>query len=209
MSVLSRPTPGPVGAVVLHVVYPAATCPPGQTGHWEVAPSFAAFLAMLTDYDPDHVKAIKSGDAGVLRSWLVAGGDPSQVYRGMSLLAYGVCHAQPEAVLELLARGAPVQKHLLIEAEHVGCRQVIDLLRAHQGPARGAPRGAPRARRWRASPPRPAAGATALSTGPAPRLRSFHLSLRAIAPAGRYPPRQRPGWSDRQLKTVAGRGIMR
>jgi hypothetical protein len=112
---------------------------PGRPGHCEVAPSFAAFLAMLTDYDPNHVKAIKSGDASLLRSWLAAGGDPKELYRGMPLIAYGVYHGQPEAVRELLARGAPATKHLLVEAEHVGCREVIDLLRAHLEPVRAAP----------------------------------------------------------------------
>jgi uncharacterized protein (TIGR02996 family) len=116
---------------------------PGQLGHWEVAPSFAAFLAMLTDYDPDHIRAIKSGDANALRSCLAAGGDPNQLYRGMSLLAYGVYNSQPEAVGELLARGALISTYLLVEAEHLGCREVSDLLRAHPESVRAEPRGAP------------------------------------------------------------------
>jgi uncharacterized protein (TIGR02996 family) len=95
------------------------------------APTFAAFLGMLTDYDPDHVKAAKAGDAAALRRWLDVGGDPNEVYRGMPLLTYGVIYSRPAIVRELLAAGANIYEGLLAQAKHEGCQEVIDLLRSH------------------------------------------------------------------------------
>ena len=97
-----------------------------------VAPTFAAFLAMLTDYDPDHIKAIKAGDGAALRRWLNAGGDPDERYHGRPLIAHGQDHARPESVRELLAHGAKLSGGLLMDAgRHSGSQELIDLLRSH------------------------------------------------------------------------------
>jgi uncharacterized protein (TIGR02996 family) len=96
-----------------------------------VAPTFAAFLAMLTDYDPDHVKAIETGDVAALRRWLDAGGDPNERYHGRPLISYGWIHVRPECVRELLTHGAKLWGGLLMEARHSGCQELIDLLRSH------------------------------------------------------------------------------
>jgi uncharacterized protein (TIGR02996 family) len=96
-----------------------------------LAPSFAAFLAMLTDYDPDHVKAIKNGDVAALRRWLDAGGDPNECYRAQPLLSYGQMHVRPDCVRELLVRGAELWGGLLMNASHSGSQELVDLLRSH------------------------------------------------------------------------------
>jgi hypothetical protein len=97
-----------------------------------VAPTFAAFLAMLTDYDPDHVKAIKTGDVAALRQWLDAGGDPDDQYHGRPLIVHGQAHDRPESVRELLAHRAELTGGLLMEAgRNSGCQELIDLLRLH------------------------------------------------------------------------------
>jgi uncharacterized protein (TIGR02996 family) len=93
-----------------------------------VAPSFATFLGMLTDYDPDHVKAIKIGDVEVLRRWLDAGGNPNDLYHGQFLISYGVTYRQPEAVRELLARGGELHDGLLMEARHTKDQKLIELV---------------------------------------------------------------------------------
>jgi hypothetical protein len=99
---------------------------PGDEEICEIAPTFASFLGMLTDYDPDHVKAIKTGDVATLRRWLDAGGDPNEVYRNMPLLSWGIFHAQPESVRELLLRGVKVYDGARNHA--TGCQQVMELL---------------------------------------------------------------------------------
>jgi hypothetical protein len=97
-----------------------------------VAPTFAAFLAMLTDYDPDHVQAIKAGDVAALRRWLDAGGDPNEIYHGQRLLLHGLRHVRPESVRELLGHGAKLWGGLLTEAgRNCDCQELIDLLRSH------------------------------------------------------------------------------
>jgi hypothetical protein len=97
-----------------------------------VARTFAAFLAMLTDYDPDHVQAIKTGDVAALRRWLDAGGDPNEIYHGQPLLSHGLRHVRPECVRELLAHGAKLWGRLLTEAgRNSDCQELIDLLRSH------------------------------------------------------------------------------
>jgi uncharacterized protein (TIGR02996 family) len=97
-----------------------------------VAPTFAAFLAMLTDYDPDHIKAIKAGDVAALRHWLDAGGDPNEIYHGMPLVSHGLRHVRPDSVRELLAHGAKLCGGLLTEAgRNSDCQELIDLLRSH------------------------------------------------------------------------------
>ena len=97
-----------------------------------VAPTFAAFLAMLTDYDPDHVNAITAGDVAALRRWLDAGGDPNEIYHGQRLLSHGLRHVRPESVRELLAHGAKLWGGLLTEAaRNSDCQELIDLLRSH------------------------------------------------------------------------------
>jgi hypothetical protein len=97
-----------------------------------VAPTFAAFLAMLTDFDPDHVQAIKAGDVAALRRWLDAGGDPNERYHGRPLLSHGQDHARPECVQELLAHGAQLSGELLMDAgRNSGCQELIDVLRSH------------------------------------------------------------------------------
>jgi uncharacterized protein (TIGR02996 family) len=97
-----------------------------------VAPTFAAFLAMLTDFDPDHVKAIKTGDVAALRRWLDAGGDPNERYHGRPLMSHGQDNARPESVRELLAHGAQLSGALLMDAgRNSGCQGLIDVLRSH------------------------------------------------------------------------------
>jgi hypothetical protein len=97
-----------------------------------VAPSFAAFLAMLTDYDPDHLKAIKAGDVAALLRWLDEGGDPNERYHGRALISHGQAHSRPECVRELLAHGAQLSGELLLDAgRNGGSPELIDLLRSH------------------------------------------------------------------------------
>jgi uncharacterized protein (TIGR02996 family) len=96
-----------------------------------VAPSFAAFLSLLTDHDLPHVQAIKTGDVAALRGWLGAGGDANEVYRRAPLIWHAVAHGQPAVVRELLARGARVWDSLHADAGRVGNREVVELLRAH------------------------------------------------------------------------------
>jgi uncharacterized protein (TIGR02996 family) len=98
-----------------------------------VAPSFAVFLALLTDHDVPHVQAIKAGDAAALRRWLEAGGDANEVYRRAPLIWHAVAHGRPAAVRELLARGARVWDGLHADAARAGNREVVELLRAHAG----------------------------------------------------------------------------
>ena len=43
-----------------------------------IAPSFAAFLDLLTDHDVPHIRAIKTGDIIAFRRWLDAGGDVNE-----------------------------------------------------------------------------------------------------------------------------------
>jgi uncharacterized protein (TIGR02996 family) len=95
-----------------------------------VAPSFAAFLGMLTDYDPDHVKAIKAGDVAALRRWLEAGGDPNAYYHGQRLLSYGFDYPQPAAVRELLAGGAEIYDGLLLRARQGKNQELFELVRS-------------------------------------------------------------------------------
>jgi hypothetical protein len=85
---------------------------------------------MLTDYDPDHIKAIKRGDVAALRRWLDAGGDPNEVYRGQPLLSYGQIHCRPECVRELLEPGARMWGGLLMDASHSGSQELVDMLRS-------------------------------------------------------------------------------
>ncbi len=96
-----------------------------------VAPSFAAFLGLLTDHDLPHVQAIKAGDLAALRRWLDAGGDTNEVYRRAPLIWHAVMHSQPAAVRELLARGARVWDKLHADAQRLGNREVVELLRTH------------------------------------------------------------------------------
>jgi uncharacterized protein (TIGR02996 family) len=98
-----------------------------------VAPSFAAFLDLLTDHDLPHIQAIKAGDLAAFRQWLDAGGDPSEVYRRAPLIWHAVMHSQPGVVRELLARGAGVWETLHVDAEQLGNREVVELLRTHAG----------------------------------------------------------------------------
>ena len=95
-----------------------------------VAPSFAAFLGMLADYDSDHVKAIKVGDVEGLRRWLEAGGNPNEHYHGQPLISYGLICRQPAAVRELLARGGQLHAGLLVEARHTKDRELIELVQS-------------------------------------------------------------------------------
>jgi hypothetical protein len=95
-----------------------------------VAPSFAAFLGTLTDYDPEHVQAIKAGDVAALRRWLEAGGDPNALYHGQHLLTYGLNYRQPAAVRELLARGAEVYNGLLLAARQTKDQELFELVRS-------------------------------------------------------------------------------
>jgi hypothetical protein len=88
---------------------------------------------MLTDYDPNHVKAIKAGDVAALRHWLDTGGDPNERYHGQPLMSYGQIHVRPECVRELLAHGAELRGGLLLEAGRGGSQELIDLLRTHWG----------------------------------------------------------------------------
>jgi hypothetical protein len=83
----------------------------------------------LTDYDPDHVKAIKGGNTLALHRWLDAGGDPKKVYQQMQLLDHAVVHGNAEAARKLLARGAKPWDGLLPYARSSGSQELIDLLR--------------------------------------------------------------------------------
>jgi uncharacterized protein (TIGR02996 family) len=96
-----------------------------------VAPSFAAFLDLLTDHDLPHIQAIKAGDLAGLRRWLDAGGDPNEIYRRAPLIWHAVIHKRPVAVRELLSRGARVWDSLHGEARQLGNREVVELLRMH------------------------------------------------------------------------------
>jgi len=96
-----------------------------------VAHSFAEFLGMLTDYEPDHVKAIKAGDVAALRQWLDAGGNPDERYFGRALISYGASPVRLQCVRELLAHGTEVWGGLLQQARKTGCQELIDLLRSH------------------------------------------------------------------------------
>jgi uncharacterized protein (TIGR02996 family) len=95
-----------------------------------VAPSFADFLAMLTDYDPDHVKAIKAGNVKALRGWLDAGGNPNELYHAQPLISHGLIYRQPAVIRELLARGAEIHNGLLMEARHTKNQEIFDLVRS-------------------------------------------------------------------------------
>jgi hypothetical protein len=105
-------------------------CGEDDEDYRRVAPSFAAFLGMLADYDPDHVKAIKAGDIEALRRWLDAGGNPNDHYHGQFLLNYAVGYLQPAAVRELLARGGELHNGLLVAARHTKNRELIELVRS-------------------------------------------------------------------------------
>jgi SMI1 / KNR4 family (SUKH-1) len=96
-----------------------------------IAPSFAAFLGMLTDYDPDHVKAIKVGDVEGLRRWLDAGGKPNEYYHSQPIINYGLIYSQPAAVRELLTHRAEIHDGLLMQARQTKNRELIDLLQSH------------------------------------------------------------------------------
>jgi hypothetical protein len=96
-----------------------------------VAPSFAAFLHLLTDHDLPHIQAIKAGHVAAIRRWLDQGGDPNEVYRGAPLIWHAVVHAQPAVVRELLTRGARVWDRLHAEARQQGNPEVVELLRTH------------------------------------------------------------------------------
>src|SRR5207244_2187153 len=96
-----------------------------------VAVSFAAFLDLLTDHDLPHIQAIKAGDVAALARWLDAGGDKDEVYRRAPLIWHAVTYSQPEAVRELLARGARAWDALHADAQRIGNREVVEVLRAH------------------------------------------------------------------------------
>jgi hypothetical protein len=97
-----------------------------------VAPSFAAFLDLLTDHDLPHIQAIKAGDIAALRGWLDAGGDANEVYRRAPLIWHAVMSVQPAVVRELLVRGARVWDSLHADAQRLGNRKVVELLRTHE-----------------------------------------------------------------------------
>jgi uncharacterized protein (TIGR02996 family) len=105
-------------------------CNEDDEDYRRVAPSFAAFLGMLTDYDPDHVKAIKVGDLAALRRWLDAGGNPNDHYHGQFLVSYGLAYLQAAAVRELLARGGELHNGLLVAARHTKNHELIELVRS-------------------------------------------------------------------------------
>jgi hypothetical protein len=119
------------GEVLGRVYYVAPFLPSADEDFRLVAPSFAAFLAILADHDPGWVQAVKAGDVTALRRWLAAGGDPNQLYQGMCPLTHAVIHARPDSVRELLAAGAKVHRGLLSEARHAGSQEVIELLWSH------------------------------------------------------------------------------
>lgn len=92
-----------------------------------VAPTFAAFLGMLTDYDPDHLKAIKAGDTATLGRWLQNGGDANELYHNTTLLAHAIFARQPNCARELLAGGAKVFDSHHDYARGSGSRELVDL----------------------------------------------------------------------------------
>jgi uncharacterized protein (TIGR02996 family) len=96
-----------------------------------VAPSFAAFLDLLTDHDLPHIQAIKTGELDDLRHWLDAGGDVNEVSHRGPLIWHAVMSGQPAVVRELLARGARVWGSLHTDAQRLGNREVVKLLRTH------------------------------------------------------------------------------
>jgi uncharacterized protein (TIGR02996 family) len=96
-----------------------------------VAPSFAAFLDLLTDHDSPHIQAIKAGDLAAFRRWLDTGGDPNEVYQRGPLIWHAVMHSQPAVVRELLARNVRVWDNLHADAQRLGNLEVIELLRAY------------------------------------------------------------------------------
>jgi hypothetical protein len=98
-----------------------------------IAPSFAAFLDLLTDHDLPHIQAIKTGDVAGLRRWLDAGGQADEEYRQAPLIWHAVMSAQPAVVQELLARGARVWESLHADAQQIGNRKVVKILRQHAG----------------------------------------------------------------------------
>lgn len=101
---------------------------PGEEDFRFVVPTFAAFLGMLTDYDPEHIRAIKRGDVAGLRRWLNAGGDPSQLYHSTPLLEHAVFARQPDAAAELLSRGATIYDRTRDYVRGAGDREFIALL---------------------------------------------------------------------------------
>jgi len=90
-----------------------------------VAPTFAAFLDLLTDHDEPYIQAIKSGDVEDLKRWLDAGGDKDAVYRNAPLVYHAVIHGQAAILRELLARGARTWDGLMQDAKRLGHRGVI------------------------------------------------------------------------------------
>lgn len=93
-----------------------------------VARTFAEFLGMLADYDPEHVQGIKYRKLATLRRWLDTGGDPNSFHHDMPLLMYAVMHSNTRAVRELLARGAKFEDHLYTYAQQVSSKKVVKLL---------------------------------------------------------------------------------
>jgi hypothetical protein len=96
-----------------------------------IAPTFAAFLDLLTDHDLPHVQAIKSGNVAAFRRWLDAGGDKDEEYRNAPLVYHAVMYSRPAILRELLDRGARTWDDLLADAERVGNPEVVELLRSH------------------------------------------------------------------------------
>jgi hypothetical protein len=96
-----------------------------------IAPSFAAFLDLLTDHDLPHIQAIKTGNVAGLRRWLDEGGDVNEVYRRAPLIWHAVMAKKPAVVQELLARGVRVWESLHADAQALRNRKVIELLQVH------------------------------------------------------------------------------
>jgi uncharacterized protein (TIGR02996 family) len=123
---------GPILGQVYLVSVPWAT--EGEQS-WLIAPTFTAFLAMLTDYDPEHLKALKHGDLAALRRWLEAGGDPNERYHGVSLLNRAIWGSNVEITRELLAHGAEVNSSALADANFAKKPELVELLRSFEKPS--------------------------------------------------------------------------
>ena len=96
-----------------------------------VASTFAWFLAILTDHDPEWVRLIWSGQAAKFARWLDMGGDPDAVYHraGESALEVAAACKQWEIVAELLRRGADIAEAVRERLERNSPNSVRRLVR--------------------------------------------------------------------------------
>jgi uncharacterized protein (TIGR02996 family) len=97
----------------------------------DVAPTFAWFLALLKDHDPEWARLIWAGKLTQFVRWLDLGGDPDAFSprTGESAVEVAACSEQWELVAELLRRGANVPEAVRERLERSGPPSVRQLAR--------------------------------------------------------------------------------